>query len=50
MKSICVYCGSSPGARPEYAAAAVALFRSKAGVLPLLAGSALAGLAVTRLR
>ncbi|MBE2213307.1 MAG: TIGR00730 family Rossman fold protein [Opitutaceae bacterium] len=25
MKSICVYCGSSPGARPEYAAAAVAL-------------------------
>jgi len=25
MKSICVYCGSSPGARPEYAAAAVEL-------------------------
>ena len=25
MISICVYCGSSPGARPEYAAAAVAL-------------------------
>lgn len=25
MKSICVYCGSSPGARPEYAAAAAAL-------------------------
>lgn len=25
MKSICVYCGSSPGARPAYAEAAVAL-------------------------
>ncbi len=25
MRSICVYCGSSPGARPEYAAAAAAL-------------------------
>lgn len=25
MKSICVYCGSSPGARPEYAAAAAEL-------------------------
>ena len=25
MKSVCVYCGSSPGARPEYAATAVAL-------------------------
>lgn len=25
MKSICVYCGSSPGARPEYSGAAVAL-------------------------
>lgn len=25
MKAICVYCGSSPGARPEYAAAAATL-------------------------
>ncbi len=28
MKSICVYCGSSPGARPEYAAAAAVLGRA----------------------
>lgn len=25
MKSICVYCGSSPGVRPEYKAGAIAL-------------------------
>ncbi|MDF6450826.1 TIGR00730 family Rossman fold protein, partial [Escherichia coli] len=25
MKSICVYCGSSPGERPEYKANAIAL-------------------------
>jgi uncharacterized protein (TIGR00730 family) len=31
MKSICVYCGSSPGARPEYAAAAEELARELAG-------------------
>ena len=31
MKSICVYCGSSPGARPEYAAAAAELGRALAG-------------------
>lgn len=28
MKRICVFCGSSPGARPEYAAAAVQLGRT----------------------
>lgn len=31
MKSICVYCGSSPGARPEYAHAAEALATELAG-------------------
>ncbi|AEG68646.1 MULTISPECIES: TIGR00730 family Rossman fold protein [Ralstonia solanacearum species complex] len=31
MKSICVYCGSSPGVRPEYKAGAIALGNEMAG-------------------
>lgn len=55
MKSICVYCGSSAGSRPEYAAAAVALARllaargitivyggSSKGIMGRLADAALA--------
>lgn len=31
MKSICVYCGSSPGERPEYKAGAIALGNEMVG-------------------
>jgi uncharacterized protein (TIGR00730 family) len=41
MKAICVYCGSSPGARPEYAEAAVALGKAiaDAGITLVYGGS-----------
>jgi uncharacterized protein (TIGR00730 family) len=45
MKSCCVFCGSSPGARPEYREAAVALGREIAGRgLRLVYGGAGVGL------
>ena len=45
MKSCCVFCGSSPGARPEYREAAVALGREIAGRgLRLVYGGASVGL------
>lgn len=56
LKSICVYCGSSPGARPAYAAAAAELGAllareqltlvyggSNVGLMRILADSAMAG-------
>ena len=45
MQRICVYTGSSPGARPEYAEAAVALGRTLAGQgIGLVYGGAMVGL------
>ena len=45
MRRVCVFCGSSPGARPEYRAAAVELAREVAGRgLGLVYGGASVGL------
>jgi predicted Rossmann-fold nucleotide-binding protein len=45
MRSLCVFCGSSPGVRPEYRAAAVALGAALAGrEVTLVYGGAAVGL------